>query len=423
MNFISRRDLIKAISATTLAGGFPMIARSAELLPKDDRRVVVIGGGFGGSIVAKTIRQIDPSIEVVLVEREKLYTACPMSNLVLSGLRKIEQNQVTHEKLQSTYGVKIVYGEVTAIDADNKTVVLSNGTLSYDKLVVSPGIDFIPGAIEGYDLTKTPELMPHAWKAGAQTTLLRKQLEAMADGGTFVMSIPEAPYRCAPAPYERICQVAWYLKNNKPKSRIIVLDANSDVVSKSKLFHGVWKKNYAGIIDYRGGQKVIKVSPEKLTVHTSAGEVKGDVVNLIPPQHAGAIAHLAGLVNDDKRWCNVNQTTYESTKVEDIHIIGDACTAGTMLKSAFSAHSHGKVCALNLVATMNEKKLFDPSLANVIYSFTSDKEAVSLAAVYRVADGKTIEVENAGGASAAPSEQEGKYALAWMSNIMAEISS
>jgi len=419
---ISRRDIVKALGATALIGGFPMIGRSAELLPKKDRRVVVIGGGFGGAIAAKTLRQNDPSIEVVLVERDRLYTACPTSNLVIGGSRKIEQNQITLEKLHSAYGVQLVYGEVTAIDTKARKVVLASGTLSYDKLIVSPGIDFRFAEIEGYDAVKTPELMPHAWKAGAQTLLLRRQLEAMPDDGTVVISVPEGPLRAAPGPYERACQIAWYLKRSKAKSRIVVLDANPDILAKGALFKSVWQKYYPGLIDYRPNQKVIRVSPEKMTLHTAAGEVKGDVVNLIPPQYAGLIAHQAKLVGNDRRWCPVNQTTYESTLVKDIHVIGDACIADPVQKSGFSANSQGKVCALNLLATMNDKKLWEPAVANIIYSFVNDKEAVSYSAVFRVTDGRAIAVLGAGGVSLAPSALEGAYALAWINNILAEMS-
>jgi sulfide dehydrogenase [flavocytochrome c] flavoprotein chain len=417
----SRRDAIKTIAASALISAFPAVAGAAEILPRNARRVVVIGGGFAGSIAARTLRASDPSIEVVLVERDRIFTACPTSNLVIGGSRKIEQNQISLERLQSVHGVKLVYGEVTAVDAGSKTIVLANGTLSYDKLVVAPGIDFRFADIAGYNPETTPQQLPHAWKAGAQTTLLRRQLEAMPDGGTVLMSIPEAPFRAPPGPYERICQIAWYLKRNKPKSRIVVLDANNDILAKGALFRAVWEKDYAGLIDYRSKQKVIRVSPEQLTLHTAGESFKGHVVNLIPPQQAGQIAHLAGLVGDDKRWCPVNQTTYESTLVKDIHVVGDACIAGAMMKTGYSANTQAKVCALNLVASMNGKKLWEPTLANAIYSFTSDKEAASLVSVYRVVDGKTVATPGAGGVSAAPSEAEAAYGLAWISNILAEM--
>lgn len=416
----SRRDLVKTLAAGALIGAFPAASRAAELLPRKARRVVVIGGGFAGSIAARTLRAADPSIEVVLVERDKVFTACPTSNLVIGGSRKIEQNQISLERLQSVHGVNLVYGEVTALDAGSKTVVLASGTLSYDKLVVAPGIDFRFADIAGYDPETTPQLMPHAWKAGAQTTLLRRQLEAMPDGGTVLMSIPEAPLRAPPGPYERICQIAWYLKRSKPKSRIVVLDANHDILAKGALFRAVWEKDYGGLIDYRSKQKVVRVSPEQMTLHTAGESFKGDVVNLIPPQQAGQIARLAGLVGDDKRWCPVNQTSYESALLKDIHVVGDACLAGAMMKTGYSANTQAKVCALNLVAAMNGKKLWEPTLANAIYSFTSDKEAASLVGVYRVVDGKTVVVPG-GGVAAAPTETEAAYGLAWISNILAEM--
>jgi sulfide dehydrogenase [flavocytochrome c] flavoprotein chain len=418
----SRRNAVMTLGAGSLLGAFPLLGRGAELLPKKGRRVVVIGGGFAGSIAARTLRETDPSIEVVLVERDKIYTACPTSNLVIAGSRRIEQNQISLERLQSAFGVQLVYGEVTAIDTAGKNVTLTQGNLAYDKLIVAPGIDFRFSDIAGYDPQTTPQKLPHAWKAGAQTLLLRQQLESMPDGGSVLMSIPEAPFRAPPGPYERICQIAWYLKRAKPKSKLVVLDANADIVAKPALFRTVWEKNYAGLIDYRNKQKVVRVSPDQMTLHTDSASFQGNVVNLIPPQQAGQIAHLAGLVGDDKAWCPVNQVTYESTRVKDVHVVGDACIAGAMLKTGYSANSQAKVCALNLVATMNGKKPWEPSLANAIYSFTSDKEAASMITMYRVVDGKTVVVPDTGGVAAAPSVLEGAYGLAWISNILAEMS-
>jgi sulfide dehydrogenase [flavocytochrome c] flavoprotein subunit len=421
---MNRRSFIKLMGAATGVGltGAPFISSAAEIMPKKGRRVVVVGGGYGGTIVAKYIRMNDPSIEVVLIDRDKTFISCPFSNLVIGGSRKLDENKITREGLASNHGVKLVYDEVTAVDTAAKKVVLTGGTISYDRLVLSPGIDFRFDEIEGYDAVETPKVIPHAWKAGEQTLLLRKQLEDMQAGGTVVISIPVTPFRCPPGPYERISQIAWHLKNNKPGSKIVVLDANPDIVSKAGLFRKGWKKHYDGMIDYRPGNKVVKVDAKKRSVDTGVEEIAGAVVNLIPPQKAGLIAHKAGVVGEDKKWCPVNQVTFESTIAKDVHIIGDASIAGAMPKSGYSANSQAKVAALNIVQLMNGKDLIDPSHVNVCYSYLTDKEAVTVSAVYKVAEGKTIAVPNSGGVSPDLSELEGIYGRSWIKNILTEMS-
>lgn len=421
---MNRRSFIKLMGAATGVGlaGAPFIASAAEILPKKGRRVVVVGGGYGGAIVAKYIRMNDSSIEVVLIDRDKTYISCPFSNLVIGGSRKLDENKITREGLASNHGVKLVYDEVTAVDTAAKKVVLAGGTLSYDRLVLSPGIDFRFEEIEGYDPVTTPKVIPHAWKAGEQTLLLRKQLEDMQAGGTVVLSVPVTPFRCPPGPYERISQIAWYLKTHKPGSKIIALDANPDIVSKGALFRKGWKKHYDGMIDFRAANKVVKVDAKKRSVDTGVEEIAGAVVNLIPPQKAGLIAHKAGVVGEDKKWCPVNQVTFESTIAKDVHIIGDAAIAGAMPKSGYSANSQAKVCALNIVQLMNDKDLIDPSHVNVCYSYLTDKEAVTVSAVYKVAEGKTIAVPNSGGVSPDLSELEAIYGRSWIKNILTEMS-
>jgi sulfide dehydrogenase [flavocytochrome c] flavoprotein subunit len=411
-----------AATGVGLAGA-PFISSAAEIMPKKGRRVVVVGGGYGGTIVAKYIRMNDPSIEVVLIDRDKTYISCPFSNLVIGGSRKLDENKITRDGLASNHGVKLVYDEVTAVDTAAKKVVLSGGTISYDRLVLSPGIDFRFEEIEGYDPVATPKVIPHAWKAGEQTLLLRKQLEDMQAGGTVVLSIPVTPFRCPPGPYERISQIAWYLKNHKPGSKIIALDANPDIVSKKGLFLKGWKKHYEGMVEYRPANKVVKVDAKKRSVDTGVEEISGAVVNLIPPQKAGLIAHKAGVVGEDKKWCPVNQVTFESTIAKDVHIIGDASIAGAMPKSGYSANSQAKVCALNIVQLMNDKDLIDPSHVNVCYSYLTDKEAVTVSAVYKVSEGKTIAVPNSGGVSPDLSELEAIYGRSWIKNILTEMSS
>ena len=423
---LDRRSFLKLASAGVGAAGLPMIGRAAELMPKGAKRVVVVGGGYGGTIAAKYIRMMDKSIEVVLIERNDHFVSCPFSNLYIGGILKdLNPLTIKFDKLASNHGVKVVQAEVTAIDPAAKVVTTSKGTVSYDRLVVSPGIDFRLEEMKGYDAAAM-EIMPHAWKAGPQTVLLRKQLEAMKDGGTMVMTVPLAPYRCPPGPYERASMVAHYLKKNKPKSKLVVLDANPDITSKGGLFKKGWKDNYEGIIDYRPAKKVTEVDAGKMTVLVEGLEdVKGDVVNVIPPQRAGQIAVAAGLVGDDKNWCPVNPTTFESTKQAGIHVIGDACIAGAMPKSGYSANSEAKICAMNVVALMNGKELTDMSGINTCYSYITDKDAVSVAAVYTVKEGKIIAVPNSGGVSPADyseAKREAIYAESWLKNILTEMS-
>jgi sulfide dehydrogenase [flavocytochrome c] flavoprotein subunit len=317
----------------------------------------------------------------------------------------------------------MLYGDVTAIDAGAKTVAMAAGTLKYDRLVLSPGVDFRFEELAGYDPATTPNILPHAWKAGPQTELLRKQLLDMRDGGTVVITVPLAPYRCPPGPYERANMIAMYLKQHKPKSKVIILDANPDITSKAGLFRKGWAKHYPGLISYKGANKVTAVDAKNRSVLIEGvEEVKADVINIIPPQRAGDIAVKAGLVGEDKKWCPVNATTFESTRAKDIHVIGDACVAGAMPKSGYSANSEAKICATNVVALMNGRETTEMSGINTCYSFISEKEAVSVAGVYKVANGAIVAVPNSGGVSPDLSELEAIYAESWLRNILTEMS-
>ena len=426
---LDRRSFLKLVGAGAGAVGavsLPMIGQAAELMPKSGKRVVVIGGGYGGTIAAKYIRMMDKSIEVVMIERNDHFVSCPFSNLYIGGvITEMGTLTIKYDKLTANHGVKVVQAEVTAIDPAGKSVTTSKGTIAYDRLVVSPGIDFRLEEMKGYDAAAM-EKMPHAWKAGPQTVLLRKQLVAMKDGGTVVMTVPLAPYRCPPGPYERASMIAHYLKKNKPKSKIVVLDANPDITSKGGLFKKGWKDNYEGIIDYRPAKKVTEVDAKAMAVMVEGlEEVKGDVINVIPPQRAGQIAVAAGLVGDDKNWCPVNATTFESTKHAGIHVIGDACVAGAMPKSGYSANSEAKICATNVVALLNGKETTELSGINVCYSYITDKDAVSVAGVYTVKEGKIIAVPNSGGVSPADfsaAKTEAMYAESWLKNILTEMS-
>ncbi|MDD5297888.1 MAG: FAD/NAD(P)-binding oxidoreductase [Rhodocyclaceae bacterium] len=424
---LDRRSFLKFLGAGVGAAGAPMISRAADFMPKKGRRVVVVGGGYGGTIAAKYIRMMDASIEVVLIERNKQFISCPFSNYYIGGLiSDLAPLTIGYDKLTANHGIKLVHAEVTGIDPAAKVVATANGNIAYDRLIVSPGVEFRTSEIEGYD-DKTDQAIPHAWKAGEQTILLRKQLEAMKDGGTVIVSMPLVPYRCPPGPYERVSLIAHYLKQHKPKSKVFLLDANSDVVAKKPLFMKAWKEQYAGIMEYVPSKKVTKVDAATKTLFVEGLEDhKGDVVNFIPPQRAGAIAVKAGLVEAGGNWCPVNATTFESTLHKDIHVIGDSCLAGAMPKSGYSANSQAKVCATNVVALMNGKETVDLSGINVCYSAINDHESISVAGVYKVAEGKIIAVPNSGGISPVDFSQtrlEHLYAESWLKNILTEMSS
>lgn len=424
-----RREFIRVFGAGAALGlsGMPLVARAQELVPKTGRRIVVVGGGFGGTIAAKYARMADPSIEVVLIDRDRSHFACPFSNLHFIGTRDIGENEFGYSKMASTWGVRTVFGEVTAIDGAAKRVVLEDGFVRYDRLILAPGIDFRFEDIQGYDAKTTPGVMPHAWKAGAQTRLLKNQLDAMRNGGTAVITIPMAPYRCPPGPYERACMVAAYLKQHKPRSKLLVLDGNAQITSKGALFSAAWEQHYKGIIEYRHSNHVTKIDAKAMSVDTGIDEVKADVINLIPPQKAGLIAAAAGVLGDDKRWCPVDPVTYESTKVPGIHVIGDAASLAPMPKSGNAANSQGKVCAYNVVQLMNGKQPMDPTTVNVCYSYITADQAISIAAVYKIgADGKIT--DNKTTKTTAKLDPyvcglEAKYGVGWMTAILDEMTS
>ena len=428
---LDRRSFLKLVGAgagAAGAAGLPMIGMAAELMPKNGRRVVVIGGGYGGTIAAKYVRMLDKSIEVVMIERNKQFVSCPFSNFYIAGLTD-NMNSLTigYDKLTANHGVKMVYAEVTGIDPAAKKVVTDQGTLDYDRLIVSPGIDFRTEEIEGYG-AKTAEIFPHAWKAGSQSTLLRNQLQSMKDGGTVIMSMPLTPYRCPPGPYERSCLIAHYLKKHKPKSKLILLDANPDVVSKKPLFTKAWSTYYKDNFQYIGGKKVTKADTGAMLVSIEGIEdFKGDVINLIPSQRAGDIAVKAGLVGDDKKWCPVDAVSFESTKHKGIHVIGDATALPSdgppMPKSGYSANSQAKVCAMNVVNLLNGKETIEFSGINVCYSAISDHESVSIAQVFKLEGGKIKSSATAiSPADFSLGKAEHAYGESWLKNILTEMS-
>ena len=416
---IDRRDFLK-IAASTVLVSLPMLSKAAT---QANGRVVVIGGGYAGATAAKYLRDwSNGGLDVIVVEPSRQFVSCPLSNLVLGGNKNINDLTFGYDLLKSNHGIQWVADEVVSIDAASRVVKMKQGELAYDRLVIAPGIDFMYEQLPMLQSPQAQEEVPHAWKAGKQTVNLRKQLESMKDGGVFVMSIPKAPYRCPPGPYERVCQVAFYLKNHKPNSKIIVLDANAEIISKKGLFTKVWAEMYAGMIDYRPNSSVVDVDVATKTVKTEFESVQANVLNVIPPQRAGKIAQIIGAANVDKRWCEVDLLTYESKLVPNVHIIGDSVSAA-LPKSAHMATSQARVCANAIVAMMSQQAPdASPVFANTCYSFVSDKMAMHVANVYRYDANKKIMVSaEGGGVSDKPSELEGNYAHAWAKNIWSDV--
>jgi sulfide dehydrogenase [flavocytochrome c] flavoprotein chain len=429
MNNNNRRDFLKAAGLGTLTiAGSSLLSACSSLSgignsKSSQGRVVIIGGGYAGAAAAKYIRLwSNGNIETVVIEKSSQFVSCPMSNLVLGGSKSIDDMTFGYDLLQKNHGIQWVNDEVMAIDTSAKKVSMKRGEITYDRLIIAPGIDFMYDALPNLASAETQEKIPHAWKAGWQTVNLRKQLESMPDGGVFVMNVPKAPYRCPPGPYERACQVASYLKNHKPKSKVIVLDANAEIVSKKGLFTKVFTEMYAGIIDYRANTAVVDVDVPSKTVATDFDKVHGDVLNIIPPQRAGKPAQMANLNNIDKRWCEVDFLTYESKLAPNIHVIGDSVSAA-LPKSAHMATSQARVCASAIVELMRGQKP-DPTpvFANTCYSYVNDTQAMHVANVYRYDEAKKIMVAaDGGGVSQSPSDIEGDFAKAWAANIWSDV--
>jgi NADPH-dependent 2,4-dienoyl-CoA reductase/sulfur reductase-like enzyme len=421
---LTRRDFVKWLSASVALSG--SIGCATATKSRTVGRVVVIGGGYAGATAAKYVRMWGPDIEVTLVERDAEFVSCPLSNRVLAGVIQLKVLTRDYGKLQAKYGVKLIRDEATAIDPVAQEVRLGKGgALKYDRLIVAPGVEILYNEVPGLDSPQAQARVLHAWKAGPQTVALRKQLEAMADGGVYAITIPKAPYRCPPGPYERACQVAWYLKTSKPKSKVLILDANEDVVSKKGLFMKAWNERYAGIIEYRPNSELSGVDAATLTAKLTFEDVKADVLNVVPPQRAGKIAADAGLITANNRWCGVDFLTYESSAVKNVHVLGDAIMAAPQMpKSGHMANQHAKVCAAAVVALMHGEAVnTQPLVSNTCYSFVSDKEVIHVASVHAyVPEKKTMEIVPGGsGVSAAASELEGQYAEAWGRNIWSDM--
>jgi sulfide dehydrogenase [flavocytochrome c] flavoprotein subunit len=418
----SRRDFLRAASASVAAAALGGCAS----LPAAGPKVVVVGGGFGGATAAKYIRKwSEGRIGVTLIERGGAFVSCPLSNLVLGGSRQIAELTMPYDGLDK-WGVRRVTGEARSVDPAARTVALAGAPpFPYDRLILSPGVDFIWDAVPSLNNPAAQEKVLHAWKAGAQTVTLRRQLETMPDGGVFVMHIPMAPYRCPPGPYERACQIALYFSTQKKRSKVIILDANEDVQSKKELFTAAWNGRYKGYVEYRPNSGLVDIDVATLTAKLDFDNVKADVLNVIPPQHAGAIARQLGMATANGRFCQVDFLTYEATAQRNIHILGDAIqTAPLMPRSGHMANQHAKVCAAAVVALLSGGEVNPlPVVANTCYSYLGDREVAHIASVHRYdAATKTMRVvAGSGGLSPAANVEETVYAEAWARNIWADM--
>ncbi|MEN8108350.1 MAG: NAD(P)/FAD-dependent oxidoreductase [Pseudomonadota bacterium] len=423
MNKINRRNFIKVAGSASAVSmlGFPMIAAAGG-----KKQVVIVGGGTAGATAAKYIRRADASVEVTLIEQNKDYYTCYLSNEVLGGNRKLDSLKFGYDGLRK-HGVTVVHDTVTAIDAKGRKVTTKGGkSFSYDRCIVAPGISFVDN-IEGYDAAAA-EKFPHAWKAGSQTALLRKQLEAMPDGGTVVIAPPPNPFRCPPGPYERACQIAHYLKKHKPKSKILVID-KKDKFSKQGLMTQAWERHYKGMVEWQKaadtGGGIMRVDAKAGTVSTDFDDLKPAVANIIPAQVAGSIAKVAGLT-DDSGWCPIKGKTFESTIHAGIHVVGDAAIQSPLPKSGYAANSEAKVVAAAVVDLVNGREPGTPSWVNTCYSIVAPDDGISVAMVYNLVDGKVAKVAGSGGltpmdSSPADRAREVQYAYSWFNNITSDI--
>ncbi len=418
---IGRRRFLQA------AGAASVLPALASCIGRAEPRVVVVGAGFGGATCAHYLKLIDPKIAVTLVERSETYTTCPLSNNVIGGLQPFESLVHGFGGLEAR-GIDVVHDSVTAVDGEARKVSLAGGgTLAYDRLVLSPGIDFVWNAIEGYD-ELAAEIMPHAYKAGPQTQLLQKQLESVENGHIVVIAAPDNPYRCPPAPYERACMFAHYFKTSgKERSKIFILDAK-DSFTKKDLFIQGWDRFYPGMIEWVSGSQggtVTRVDPKTMTVYAEGGEYRAAVVNVIPPQSAGKIALDAGLAMQEG-WCGIEPWTMESKVKKHIHVIGDSCVPGAMPKSGFAANSQAKICAAAIAALLRGRAPTEPVFMNTCYSTIAPDYAVSINATYRASGGNIVAVIGSGAESPldvpdAMRAAEYDYAHGWYASTMAEI--
>lgn len=416
---ITRRSFGKILGGTLSC---TILGCASEIVPKTNRRVVIVGAGFGGMTAGNYIHQLDPSIEVIFIERNNQYVANPFSNEVLVGRRQIGDLTLTYPGSQGNK--KFLHTEVTDINPNRQQVLTPQGRVSYDALILATGIDFSGTNIEGYDEKATPLLFPHGWQGGEQTLLLQRQIQAMGDGGVIIVSIPQAPYRCPAGPYERVCLLAEYLKAQKPRSKLLVLDGNRDIVALPKQFKAVWQSRYPHQIEYLPDSTVVGIHSHTRSLITNDGSTyEGEVINLIPPQGAGPLARLAGLVEKNERWCAVNGQ-FESIRQPHIYVLGDAAKVGDMPKTAYGANVQGKLCALNVVAKLNNLAPMDFPLLNVCYGSIGTNEAISIAQVFRNEETSPFKLIPGAGSSSpldmSLTHREYINAEGWLANMLAE---
>ena len=424
---MQRRQLIQTAAYGTVLGASGLGTAFANTSSQSGPKVVVVGGGYGGAIAAKYVRMwSDQQINVTLVEPNAAFVSCPISNLVLGGSKTMADITSSYDNLSKRHGVTVVRDMVTSIDPDKRTVRLAGGgELPYDRLILSPGVDFMMDGLPGMAKAGAQEQVLHAWKAGPQTLALRQQLEAMPDGGVYALTIPLAPYRCPPGPYERACQVAHYFSKAKPRSKVLVLDANDDVTSKGPLFKKAWAERYQGIVEYRPKHVLTDVDVAASTLKFEfSDDVKANVLNVVPPMRAGEIAVKTGLATANRRWCEIDFLTHESKAAKNIHVLGDSIqVAPAMPKSGHMANQHGKTCAAAVVALLTGKQPNAmPIYNNTCYSFVSDEDVVHVSSVHRYDEAQKtmLTVPGSGGVSSAANELEGRYAMAWARNIWAD---
>jgi sulfite dehydrogenase len=423
MMLMKRRDFLKAGAAVGAMASMYGCAGGG----KSSGHVVVVGGGYGGATVAKYLRMwSEGGVQVTLIERNPTFISCPISNLVIGGTKTMEDITVSYDNLKNKWGVRVIQDDVVAVDSAKRSIKLAKGgDMSYDRLVLSPGVDFMFDEIPGLANADAQSKILHAWKAGPQTIALRKQLEDMKDGGVYAIAIPKAPYRCPPGPYERACLVANYFKQSKPKSKVIILDANEDVTSKKGLFTKAWSELYKDMVEYRNNSEIKDVDVATNTAILEFDKFKADVLNVIPPHRAGDIAAKSGLKLINNRWVDINWLSMESTSTPGIHVLGDAVfPAPTMPKSGHMANQHGKLAAaaiLNMLAGQEPSPA--PVVMNTCYSFVDAKNVIHVTSVHQYdAATKTVQpVKGAGGVSAARNELEGKVAIGWAKNIWADM--
>lgn len=424
---MKRRQFIQGAGTGSAFGAMGLISGCASIGSNSSAKVVVVGGGYGGATAAKYVRMwSNYGIDVTLIEPNPSFISCPISNLVIGGSKTIADVTVTYDNLVKRHGVNLVKNYVVQIDPEKRLVKLAGGAeVAYDRLILSPGVDFMFDALPGLNKAGAQDKVLHAWKAGAQTVALRRQLEAMPDGGVYALSIPLAPYRCPPGPYERACQVADYFSKSKPKSKVLIFDANDDVTSKGPLFKKAWAERYKGIVEYQGKHNAVDVDASTNTLKFEfQDDVKAAVLNVIPPMRAGEIAVKTGLATANKRWCEVDFLSFESKVAKNIHVLGDAIQiAPAMPKSGHMANQHGKTCAAAVVALLSGKEPNAlPIYNNTCYSFVSAEHVVHVASVHAYdAEKKTmLTVPGSGGVSSEANVLEGFYAMSWARNIWAD---